>query len=54
MIQSPLAVDGAKSDIWSLGCVLYQLAALEPPFNTTNMLALAKRIVEAKSGHVLL
>lgn len=37
-----------KSDIWSVGCLLYQMAVLAPPFHTTNMLALAKNIVEAR------
>ncbi|XP_077382191.1 serine/threonine-protein kinase Nek10 isoform X2 [Festucalex cinctus] len=38
---------GEKADIWALGCVLYQMAALEPPFYSNNMLTLASKIVEA-------
>ncbi len=35
-----------KSDIWSLGVVLYELAALNPPFMATNQLSLALKIKE--------
>jgi len=35
-----------KADIWALGCLLFQMATLEVPFNASNMLTLAKKIVE--------
>ncbi|XP_033116019.1 serine/threonine-protein kinase Nek10-like isoform X3 [Anneissia japonica] len=38
---------GEKADIWALGCILYQMCALEPPFHSKNMLALASKIVAA-------
>jgi NIMA (never in mitosis gene a)-related kinase len=37
-----------KSDIWSIGCILYQLLMMEPPFDGDNPLAIAKDIVELK------
>ena len=39
----------ASSDIWSLGCIIYELCAREPPFNARNHYELIQKI---KSGRV--
>lgn len=48
---SPEVCDGQcynfKADIWSLGVVLYELAALEPPFQANNLVTLFLRILQS-------
>lgn len=35
----------SKTDIWSLGCLVYEITSFRPPFEASNHLALAHKIV---------
>jgi len=37
-----------KSDIWSLGCIIYEIIAKSPPFKATSMKELFKKVTGAK------
>lgn len=38
----------SKCDIWSLGCVIYELTALKPPFLAKNMNELYSKVTKGK------
>lgn len=41
-----------KSDIWSLGCIIYELAALNSPFQADNQLTLALKIKKGEYNRI--
>ena len=37
-----------KSDIWSMGCVLYELTTLNPPFRANDMNGLYRKVIQGQ------
>ena len=38
----------SKSDVWALGCILYELCTFKKPFNAFNQAALCMKIIQGK------
>ena len=42
-----------KSDIWALGCVVYEMACLQKTFEGSNLPALVNKIMRGQGGNAI-